>query len=168
MDFKLLAKIVLAQGILFLVILNVLWILNPGGVDLRIWGVLILVFSLLNYRRQSKAAKYLNISQDHPAYQQKEFNTQLTSSISPKELTQLITKSEDYLGQVKIKDEEVLKHVWKGIANMCSTSIRCQSENGRYAYEITTLPYWKYTIVDGYSGYQVHEIIIVFLGKNLS
>lgn len=165
MDFKLFGKILFAQGILFFVILAVLWLLNPAGIDLRIWFVLVLVFSLLSYRRQTQAAKQLEISQDHPAYQQKTFTTQLTSKITATELTHLINNSNDYLGEIILDDSLILKHAWKGVANMCTTRIKSTVVNGSQSYEIKTEPYWKYTIVDGYSGYQVHEVIKVLVSQ---
>jgi len=106
MDYKLLGKILVAQSILLFCIFVVLWLLNPNGIDPLFWMILVLVFSLLSYRRQTKAAKHLGITQDHPAYQQKGRET---------------------------------------------------------VYKISTEPYWKYAIVDGYSGYRVHEVIKVLL-----
>ena len=163
MDYKLLGKILVAQSILLFCIFVVLWLLNPNGIDPLFWMILVLVFSLLSYRRQTKAAKHLGITQDHPAYQQKSFVTQVSSAHSPRELTELITGSTDYLGEVRLDGEIILKHAWKGVANMCSTVITPQSEGRETVYKISTEPYWKYAIVDGYSGYRVHEVIKVLL-----
>jgi len=165
MDFNLLFRIFIAQFGVVLCIGIIVQFIAPGGIDLIFWTGFTLLFTALAYRRQKKTADQLGLSQGHEAYQKTTFTSVLQSNLSIEALSQAIAECEDSVGQVILNNQEVNKQRWKGVANMSKSQITAiESVNGGYQYKVMTQPYWKYTLVDGYSNYKVHQVLKNLIG----